>query len=226
MWENDGDRMRDLVAGGVDLRGRWDTQARVWIYADRWRVTESATGPIEPLEIPRNQLRFAVRTSPARLLSQVSLEGVVGEEIDYENARPGDGATLTLGATVRPTDHLALRLDGSRRWIDVDAAGGGRRGRLFTAEVARLKATYTFTARSYLRVIAQHERTEHDPTLYTTPVEPRSGSFAGSALLAYKLNWQSVLFLGYGDDRTLDDDGKLYRSGRQLFLKLSYALQR
>jgi len=41
-----------------------------------------------------------------------------------------------------------------------------------------------------------------------------------------KLNWQSVLFLGYGDDRTLDAEGDPHRSGQQFFLKLSYALQR
>ena len=56
-------------------------------------------------------------------------------------------------------------------------------------------------------------------------MEPRSGSFAGSALIAYKLNWQSVLFLGYGDDRALDEDGSLNRTSREFFLKISYAFQ-
>ena len=52
------------------------------------------------------------------------------------------------------------------------------------------------------------------------------GFFSGSALFAYKLNWQSVVFLGYGDTRTLSEDGGLPPAGRQLFLKVSYAFQR
>jgi hypothetical protein len=45
-------------------------------------------------------------------------------------------------------------------------------------------------------------------------------------LVAYKINWQSVLFVGYGDFRSLDDEGRLRPTSRQFFLKLSYALQR
>ncbi len=226
MWDSDGERIRNLVAAGVGMDGRWNSFARVWVYADRWRVAEPSTEPATFREIPKNQLRFILQASPSLLVSQLYLEGAVGQEIDFENARPGHGATLTLGATFRPTDHLALRLDSSRRWIDVRPAGGGPTGRLFTAQVERLKATWTFTARSYLRLIGQYDRTDQDPALYPTPVDSRGGSFAGSALLAYKLNWQSVLFLGYGDDRTLDAEGDLHRSSRQLFLKISYAFQR
>ena len=50
--------------------------------------------------------------------------------------------------------------------------------------------------------------------------------FSGQLLLAYKLNWQSVVFIGYGDDRELSDLDRLEPLGRQLFVKLSYAIQR
>lgn len=225
MWDNDGETLRRLYAAGVNAEGRWNSFAQLWVYADRWRVADVASGSLAFREIPKNQLRFLVQASPSRVFSQLYLEGAVGEEIDQDNARPAHGDTLTLGATIRPTDHLALRLDASRRAIDVRPVGGGRERRLFTAQVERLKATYTFNARCYLRVIGQYERTDSDPTLYLSTVEARTGSFAGSALIAYKLNWQSVVFLGYGDDRALDPDGRLYRTGRQLFLKLSYAFQ-
>ena len=45
-------------------------------------------------------------------------------------------------------------------------------------------------------------------------------------LVAYKINWQSVLFVGYGDERSLDDEARLRPASRQFFIKLSYALQR
>jgi hypothetical protein len=35
-----------------------------------------------------------------------------------------------------------------------------------------------------------------------------------------------VLFIGYGDDRALDDLDRLQPADRQLFLKVSYAFQR
>ena len=50
-------------------------------------------------------------------------------------------------------------------------------------------------------------------------------------LLAYKLNWQSVMFVGYGDDRELatvaaDRARRLAPLDRQVFVKVSYAFQR
>jgi hypothetical protein len=65
-----------------------------------------------------------------------------------------------------------------------------------------------------------------DPTLYSSTVSERSGTFGGSLLLAYKLNWQSVMFVGYGDNRELTDEYDLARLDRQVFVKLSYAIQR
>ena len=68
--------------------------------------------------------------------------------------------------------------------------------------------------------------TERDPARYLTTVDERSGVFSGSVLLGYKINWQSVLFVGCGDDRELSDTHRLTPSGRQVFTKLSYAFQR
>jgi len=42
-------------------------------------------------------------------------------------------------------------------------------------------------------------------------------------LLSYKLNWQSVMFIGYGDDRMLSTQDRFEKVDRQSFVKLSYA---
>jgi hypothetical protein len=78
----------------------------------------------------------------------------------------------------------------------------------------------------FLRLIGQYVETKRDPSLYTFEVSRKDGAFSGSALFAYKVNWQSVLFLGYGDERLLTEGDSLERSARQLFLKISYAFQR
>ena len=92
--------------------------------------------------------------------------------------------------------------------------------------VARVKATYTFSARTFLRLVVQRVRTERDPALYTFEVAPRNEDFTRSVLFAYKINWQTVLFLGLGDERALSPDDRLEPTGREVFLKVSYAFQR
>jgi uncharacterized protein DUF5916 len=215
----DGSLIFRRASAGIEESGRWTSHAFVEYRVDEVRVG----GAI----IPRDQLYWTFDMSPSRTFAQFGMTGTLGEEVDVTNARPGRGDTLVLRATIRPTDHLELRLNGTRQWLDVAAEpGGARRERLFTADVARVKATYTFTSRMFLRLIAQRQRTVRDPLLYLFPVPARDEAVTGSALFAYKLNWQTVLFLGYGDDRALAENGDLVRAGRQLFLKVSYALQR
>jgi hypothetical protein len=215
--DRDGNVVFSSVSPGTGMDGRWNSFLRV-----RWAFDRVASGADV---FDRQQLVFLVEASPSRAVSDLSLEGNAGEEVDFANSRLGHGATLILGATVRPTDHLELRLNASRRWLDVRAEDG-RSGRLFTADVERLRATYTLNARSFLRLIGQWVETERDPGLYTLAVDAKEGDFAGSALFAYKLNWQTVLFVGYGDNRTLDERDRLQPADRQLFLKVSYAFQR
>jgi hypothetical protein len=172
----------------------------------------------------RTQLIYQIEAFPSRVFNGFGVNGWIGEEVDFANFRRGTGWSLNGFAVVRPTDHLELRFDGSRRYLDVDAENG-RSGRLFTASVARLRTQYTFTARAFVRAIGQYVSTKRDPLLYNDEVDRKEGDFSGSVLLAYKLNWQSVVFLGYGDTRSLSDDDTLERAGRQLFLKLSYAFQ-
>jgi hypothetical protein len=64
------------------------------------------------------------------------------------------------------------------------------------------------------------------PEPYRFAGSRKDGGFDGSALFAYKPNWQSVLFVGYGDSSVLQDSGDLAHSSRQFFLKVSYAFQR
>jgi hypothetical protein len=104
----------------------------------------------------------------------------------------------------------------------------GRSGRLFTATVARAKAIYVFSARMLFRVIGQYIATTRDPSLWNFPVPEKDAEFSGSALFSYKLNWQTVLYLGYGDNRALFEETAFVwkPQSRQFLLKVSYAFQR
>lgn len=177
------------------------------------------------LMFPRQQFLFSANTSPSRVISQLEMDGSIGQDVDFTNSRPGHGATINVSASLHPTNHLELALIQDQRWLSVDAPGGAVQ-RLFLEKISRLKATYTFTARSFVRVIGQYVSTDRTPALYLSTVTPVDGTFSGTALFAYKVNWQSVLFVGYGDDRELSDLNRLQQADRQFFVKLSYAFQR
>jgi hypothetical protein len=161
-----------------------------------------------------------VQFDPSRRFPRISLQGTAGERIDFANGRVGHGASLVLAATLRPIDNLTFEPNISREWLDVQG------GRLYTAAVERLKTTYSFSARSIVRVIGQYVTTERDPSRYIFPVDKHGGTFLGSVLYSFKINWQTVLFLGYGDDRVLTPSNDLVKQDRSLFFKVSYAIQR
>jgi hypothetical protein len=204
------------ISPGVFLLGQRNLQAEVDLNLSATRIAGKV--------FERTNVFFVFQVDPSRRLSRIELDGNIGEEFDFDNARVGDGVRLSSTITVKPTDHLALEFIGNHQTLDVKG-DDGRKGRLFRAQTARLKATYTFTARSLMRLIGQWVETERDPSLYRFPVSRKSGFFDGSALFSYKLNWQTVLFIGYGDNRSLRANGDLVAAGRQFFLKVSYAFQ-
>ena len=206
----------DRIVPGFGLDAKANSFVRLEFAFEELRGTERVHR--------RVQVRPRIYVRPGRRVAELWLEAELGDEIDFANDRPGEGVTLRAGADLRPTDRLRFGLVANRRWLDVEAEDG-RSGRLFTADVARLRAAYTFNSRAWLRLIGQWVETDRDPSLYTFAVDDRSGSFAGSAVFAYKLNWQSVVYLGWSDGRELDEEDDLRPAERQLFLKLSYALQ-
>ncbi len=215
--EPNGDVLSRRVSVGSGMDGGFNSFLRFEVGQDGIRVGNAVLKRVRP--------RIIVESSPSRVLNQVSLDSNFGEEIDFANGREGHGASLSGSVSVRPSDHLELRGNVSRRWLNVDA-GGGLSGRLFTAQIERLRATWTFNARSFLRLIGQYVETRRDPALYTFAIGPKDASLNASALFAYKVNWQTVLYAGYGDEHALDAaTDKLEPSSRQLFAKVSYAWQ-
>ena len=156
---------------------------------------------------------YVVQFDPSRRFPRIGIQGFGGQSIDFATNRVGNGANATVFATVRPLDQLTFDVSSGHEWLNV--AGG----RAYTARVERLKTIYSFSAKSLVRFIAQYQDTKF-------PGGVHDGGFLGSVLYSYKLNWQTVLFLGYGDDRLLSEDNRLLRADRSFFFKVSYAIQR
>ena len=202
---------------GLFLFGRHNLQAQLQVLFHRERTADRL--------LSTTRFTYLAQVDPSRRFTRVGASGFLGQAVDLVNVRVGRGGSVTAFATVRPTDHLTLDANGAVSWLDVDREPG-RRARLFTARVQRLKATYNFDARTFLRLIGQYVSTRRDPSLYLVSVPGHSAGFSGSALFSYRVNWQTALFLGYGDERALDEREQLARTERQLFVKLSYAFQR
>ncbi|HEY2434727.1 MAG TPA: DUF5916 domain-containing protein [Vicinamibacterales bacterium] len=218
--DRDGRIITENAQPGFGMDTKWNGFVQVRYTSDRTRAGDELIG--------RQQGGFTVQFSPTRRLALLFVDTTFGQDIDFDNARPATGYTLNLRGTVVATDHLSLDLIQNTRSLDANAAAVT--GHLLTEQVSHVKATYTFTSRMFVRAIGQYVETTRDPSLYTFDVPAKSGSFSGSLLFAYKLNWQSVMFVGYGDDRDLpsppDPVHGLQPVDRQFFVKLSYALQR
>ena len=175
--------------------------------------------------IGRKQLGYSAQFSPSRLFSIVAVNGTTGQEIDFANARPATGSTVNVSAMINPTNHLNLMLTQNQSWVNVDDAQEASR-QLFIARVSRVRGTYTFTSRMFVRGTVQYVSTDRDPSLDVFSTLAKSGTVSGQMLLSYKLNWQSVMFVGYGDDRMLSTQDRFEKADRQFFVKFSYAVQR
>jgi hypothetical protein len=215
--DREGSLLRRLVHPGAFVLGSRNLQA----FAGLAFLTER-TG--ETL-LSTTSLELGAQVDPSRTFTRVGFQASLGEAVDLYNVQVGTGADLTAFATLRPWARLTLDLTAARRWLDVPRPEGGD-GRLFTATVLRAKALVHFSSRAYLRLVGQWVGTTSDPALFPFPVDEEEGGLEASALFTYKINWQTALYLGYGDERALDARDELRRTSRQLFAKISYAFQR
>ena len=216
--ERSGALISSDVEPGFGMDTRWNGFMQLRFIDEDIRAGERLIG--------RKRVGYYAQFSPSRRVSFLSVDGTSGQEIDFANSRPGTGTTINLQATLDATNHFNLQLVQNQRWVNVTEGLPAAR-RVFTARVSRVRGTYTFTSRLFARGIVQYVSTDRDIQLYVDPATtPHDGALTAQALLSYKLNWQSVMFVGYGDDRELNDRDLLVKSGRQLFVKLSYAFQR
>lgn len=207
----EGSTLRSGVYNGFYFQGKWGSDGWVTAQLEHERVGNAL--------LPKRFVEFNLRAAPRGWLPSVRLNGIAGEKIDYAGVRVGNGATLNLSATVRATDHLELQAMTMREWLDLSE------GRLFSAAIDWMKVTCTFSPRSLVRVVAQRSDIERNPAL-AAATRPRDRSLSFSGLYAWKLNWQTVFFLGYGDASITGERGDLVREARSVFMKVAYAFQR
>ncbi len=147
----------------------------------------------------------------------LELFGLAGETIDFANNQPADQLLLEPELELKVGRHMNFQLGHALQRLDVEG------GRLLEANLTEARFVYQFNVRTFARAIVQFRDVERNPALYSFPVEPDSERLFTQLLFSYKLNAETVLFVGYSDNRfgTLDFD--LTQSDRTFFVKLSYA---
>jgi hypothetical protein len=149
---------------------------------------------------------------------RLALSARTGDEIDFANTRPGDILLADTFMQLRLGRNLDLQFDYLVQQLDV------RGGQLFDARLAQSRIVYQFNVRTFVRAILQYQDISRNTDLYLRPVRPQDKELFGQFLFSYKLNPQTVLFLGYTDDRFGLQGIDLTQTDRTFFVKLGYAL--
>jgi hypothetical protein len=167
-------------------------------------------------EFDLNGWNVQLEAQPSGALG-LSFAGYAGQAIDFSNARPARELTLAPGFALKLGRGLNLALTHTSQRLEVD----GRR--LFRARLSELRMLYHLGLRSFVRAILQYTDVTRDPAVYLFPVGARERTLFSQLLFSYKLNPQTVLLLGYSDDRLGLRPGELVQTGRTFFFKVGYA---
>jgi hypothetical protein len=152
--------------------------------------------------------------------------GRTGEVIDTHNGQLGDLTVLGGDVSLQLGTHV--QLSSSYEFNQMDVTGG----QLYNAQISDVRLTYQFDMRSYIRLVVQYADIDRNQSLYQDGFDPDDGVDSNSRsidtqlLYSYKINPQTLFFLGYSDHGYQDDDlSKVHRSDRTVFAKFSYAWQ-
>ncbi|MEJ2298627.1 MAG: DUF5916 domain-containing protein [Woeseiaceae bacterium] len=143
----------------------------------------------------------------------------VGDQIDFDNTRLGEQIRIDPFVWWNVSRHLLFLYDGV--FVKLDRMDGEN---IFEAAVHNVRLTWQFSVRSFVRLTAQIQDVERNQDSYYDPVDARSRDVGRQLLYSYKINPQTVFFLGYSD-ALIDDDSLsgLTTTDRTWFMKIGYA---
>jgi Domain of unknown function (DUF5916)/Carbohydrate family 9 binding domain-like len=147
------------------------------------------------------------------------LNVVAGDTIDYANNQQADILQANPSLELKFGRRINVTLDYSMRQLDVEG------GRLFKADLTQLRLIYHFNVRTFIRGTLQYYNLKSDPSLYTGPYVPESEeeTLYSEFLFSYKLNPQTVVFVGTSENRLGLPEMPMGATDRTYFIKLGYA---
>ncbi len=199
---------------------------------DSLEVNGSVTGPLQSvvqLAAERTRQQFLgtlyedldsftlfAQAQPVNAL-RGSILAVGGETIDFQNNQEADQLLLLPAVELKLGRHVNAQVSHLFQRLDVPG------GRLFDANLSQLRLVYNVSTRTFVRGILQYLDLERRPEQFDFPVRAETETLFTQLLFSYKLNPQTVLFLGYSDNRLGVDAIALTQTDRTLFFKVGYA---
>lgn len=155
--------------------------------------------------------------SPLQTLN-LELDVSYGDDIDFSNNQLGTKFVVNPEVDWKITPSISLNFTHVYRHLDVDE------GRLFTANLSDLRLNWQFDKHQFLRISSVYTHIDRNTALYSKPTFTNKQHLGNELLYGYKLNPQSVFYLGYSDGLKRDDRiNTLTRNEQTLFMKVSYA---
>jgi hypothetical protein len=143
----------------------------------------------------------------------------MGDQIDFANSRLGDQVFLEPFVNWNVNRNLLVRFQGTLSRLDSKDGPN-----IFDAQLFDLRLTWQFNVRSYIRFTTQYQVIDRNPDEYNDPVDSETRDVGRQLLYSYKLNPQTVFFLGYSDQLVEDDlIDNLTTTDRTWFMKIGYA---
>jgi len=142
----------------------------------------------------------------------------LAKAIDYNNSRPAVALRLGPSLELGLGRHINLNISHTLERLASDGQ------RTYTANLTQAKLIYNFSTRAFVRAIVQYQDLDRVPERYTFPVDARTKGIFSQLLFSYKINPQTVLFLGYSDNSLGLRGIDITRIDRTFFLKIGYAL--
>jgi len=145
----------------------------------------------------------------------------VGERIDFSNTKIADREGTNVFANINLGQHLSMRLEHSYSKLKRDG------GNVFVANQSDLRFSYQFNIRQRLRLSVINTNVNRDVSLYDDPdIDSHSRRLSNQLIYSYKVNPKTLLFLGYSDSGSEDQNIDLTKTNRTFFAKFSYAWKR
>ncbi|WP_165725460.1 carbohydrate binding family 9 domain-containing protein [Pseudoalteromonas sp. SA25] len=152
---------------------------------------------------------------------KLSLYIEYASRIDYANEQLGDAFDTQTQVVWDINDHW--QLDVKHNYSQLDNPQGKR---VFTANLVDFRLHYKFSMRSILKLILQFEDIDRDENAYFYQVSQINKDYGSQLVYSYKINAQTLFYLGYSDRGYQDDSLKnIERDQRTFFTKVSYAWQ-
>ena len=179
---------------------------------------EESTELWEGVDYDQKEGRVYFEITPTRGV-YLSMLGTYGDKIDYSNNQLGKATRIEPFVIWNITQKLLLRLKGVSSKLDTPDGD-----MIFDATVLDARLTWQFSLRSFLRLTVQNTDVKRNQAEYIEEIDEQSQDLGLQLLYSYKINPQTVFFLGYSD-QYLDDDSvdDLTVTDRTWFMKVGYA---